>query len=186
MAEYLKEFTTEKINDSKKQWLHEANALNYPTIDIEKVFIYALNHIDYVNTNNDSLSYAILCDETSDCLAVVDVIISNNNPQKTYIKMLQVDLCPKYLDILLNDKMDQIDLVIDVYAKSTLGTILLTTHHKADIVKLYGRSQSMKLLLKSMESSINASQKFKGSTNWEGNWLTVDPTLFRMINNETN
>ena len=100
--------------------------------------------------------------------------------------MLQVDLCPKYLDILLNDKMDQIDLVIDVYAKSTLGTILLTTHHKADIVKLYGRSQSMKLLLKSMESSINASQKFKGSTNWEGNWLTVDPTLFRMINNETN
>ena len=188
MTNFLQEFSKEKLEESRKQWIHEANALNYPTIDIEKVFTYALNHLDYKKVNNDSLSYTVFCEESNDCLAVVDVIVSNNNPQKTYIKMLQVDLCPKYIDILLSDRMEQIDLVIDVYVKATLGTILLTTRHKADIVKLYGRTKSMKLLLKSMESSINTNEGFKGSTNWEGNWLTIKPTLFKMgaINEQVN
>ena len=170
---FLEQFTSGSLQLAKQSWIKDAIELDYPTIDIEKAFSYAENHIDYKNVVNDSLSYAIFDDKSKECLAVVDIVVSKNNPQKTYIKMLTVDLSPKLISILLKDQMEELEQIIDVYSRATLGTILLTFSHKADIVKIYGRSQSMRLLLKSIESSINTNTNFKCTTKWEGSWLTV-------------
>ena len=178
---YLEKFTHQSLSEAREKWLADAIKLNFPTIDIEKVFAFAASHIDYEKVVSDSLSYAIFNDETKDCLAVVDIIVSKDNPQNIYIKMLSVDLCPMLIDVLINDRMDRIEHVIDVYSQATLGTIMLTSSHNADIVKLYGRSQSMKLLLKSLESSINARTDIKLNTNWEGNWLAVTPKVDRIL-----
>lgn len=171
----LVEFTNETLDIANKQWLDEATQLDYPVQLVNKTFSNAVNNIDYANAKNNSLNYGIYCEKTGVCLAVVDVIVSKNNPQKKLIKMLTVDLCPYLVNDIISEKMEQVANIVNVYSIATLGTIALTDTHNIETVKLYGRDHAMKLLLNSLKSSINENPQINAVAVWEGLWLKVTP-----------
>lgn len=175
----LQKFTVETLEFAYSQWIDSAIELDLPSFEAEKIFSYARDHIDYDNKESSSFSYAIYSDDAKECLAVVDIIVSNNNPQRKYIKMLTVDMSPRLMNIIFSEQMENIDEISAVYLKAIKGTVLLTLSHKADIIKLYGRSLPIRLLLKSLESSINAENSFNVSTAWEGHWFSIFPNKQR-------
>ena len=176
MKRFLEEFTSELLQTAKECWISQAAKLDMPTVDVERLFDWSVNRIDYAKNNNDSHAYGVFDELTNSCLAVVDIIHSNNNPQKKFVKMLTVDLCPELSKVLINEEdMSKIDGVIDVYARATTGTLVLTLQHNAAIIKLYGRDEPMRLLLSVLKERINSSSEIFASAYWEGLWLTVAP-----------
>jgi hypothetical protein len=173
MSENLVKFTKESLGDAHSLWIKLAEQHDMPTIDIERLFDWSASRINYKGKSCESYAYAVLDDNTSECLAIVDIVHSTNNPQKTYIKMLTVDLSPKLMKALFKEDMNELEAIIDVYSKATYGTLMLTSEHKAMIVKLYGRDEPMRLLLSSLKERITLSPDIPIEAKWEGWWLTV-------------
>lgn len=174
MNEFISKFTLETLEQARMDWLACAQSLDQPTINVERVFALSSTRLDYEELTGDSHSYGVFCRNNKECLAVVDIVRSSNDPQRKIIKMLDVVLCPRLYETLSNVEMSKLEEIIDVYYKATHGTIKLTYEHDAQEVKLYGRNDAMRVLLTSLKERITADPELPLTATWKGHFLTIE------------
>jgi hypothetical protein len=173
MSQTLTQFDEKTLNEAKNAWFEMAVKLDMPSTEYEKIFEWAEKRINYENGNGDSLAYGFY-GQSKECLAVVDIVHDKRGiADKGRLKMLTVNLCPKFSTSQIEADVNKIEQVLDVYSEVTIGTIMLTSVHKSSIIKLYGRDDPMLNLLLALKERINGHEKIPLKANMEGRWLSL-------------
>jgi hypothetical protein len=169
----LKQIDSNCLAESRAIWLDKATSLDMPTFDVEKTFDWAASRIDY-ERKGDSYAYGVLEDNTTNCLAIVDIVHTDNKGKaNAWLKMLSIELRPEFTEqnILLDQSL--YEAAMDIYTASIIGTIELTDVHKARTIKLYGRNDSLLSLLTALKERLQSKMHNALQVNMEGRWLVI-------------
>ena len=172
MAARLKAFKPESLKATRDKWAESAEELDIPFLDYEVLLDWAENHIDYDATNGDSFAYGIFEGRHPAALAVVEIVYTRRSGGN-WLKMLSVKLGPMLAPAVIEAEPGRIVELIDIYAEAVVGTLLLTGSHKAKVVKLYGRNESLLKLIAALHERLKASMADKLVSKMEGRWLVI-------------
>ena len=165
----------ETIEIAKAAWIEMATKLDMPTADYAMQMDWAAKHLNYEAPNGDSLAYGVV-DEAGEIVALIDIVYSKRpGPDLGWLKMLDVKLSPKYSPAELDISTEKILIVADIYTAAFIGTIELTGHHIARVVKLYGRDAPLLAVLKAIKVQLNLIASDKFETTIAGRWLVISP-----------
>lgn len=172
MAARLKAFKLESLQATREKWAESAEELDIPFLDYEVLLDWAENHIDYDAANGDSFAYGIFEGKNSAALAVVEIVYARR-AGGNWLKMLSVKLGPMLAPAVIEGEPGRIVELIDIYAEAVVGTLVLTGSHKAKVVKLYGRNESLLKLIAALHERLKASMADKLVSKMEGRWLVI-------------
>lgn len=170
----ISKFTSELLAATQEAWINSADSLGIPSLDYERVLAWAQSHMNYDEENSiDSFAYGVFEDNVQEALAIVDVVYSKQHgPDVGWLKMLSVSLSPAYSPAIVDAEPEKLAQVIDIYAEATSGVIDLTGTHKARVIKMYGRNDSLLKLLVALKERLRIKLP-SCHTKMEGRWLVV-------------
>lgn len=126
-------------------------------------------HMDYADGGDEGLAYGIFRDGSKHAVAIVDVVYSKRGTK--WLKMMGVNLSPDLYLRLTGDNDDFVE-VLDVYQEAVFGTLALTSVHKSNTVKLYGRSGTLLAFLKALAGHTKPKLASLGiNVTVEGRWV---------------
>lgn len=174
MALKVSQFDAKLIEATREAWIDSAENLGIPSLDYERVLAWAESHLNYADANSpDSLAYGVFEDGEKEALAVIDVVYSKRpGPDVGWLKMLSVSLGPVLSPAQIDADPTKLAQVIDIYAEATSGIIQLTEAHKARVIKMYGRNDSLLKLLVALNERLRTTLP-NCHTKMEGRWLVV-------------
>lgn len=169
----FKQFSQESFKLTKDDWIISAESLGYSSFEFEKSLEYASSRITY-EENAESYSYGIFRTGSNSAVALVDVSHTTRVKDVGWLKMLNVDFSPAFsminTDIFDTKKFSE---KLEIYVASISGTINLTNHHKAKVVKLYGRNEHLLMLLNALNYHLTKNPDSEFGSRIEGRWLVV-------------
>jgi alpha-N-acetylglucosamine transferase len=168
----LRKFTSPTLGDTQKEWDRQI-AKDPDEIlrsQYDRIFSWAAGHIDYGNHQLDTFAYGLFHDGKHQADAIVEV--SYAKAGRKWLKMLDLHLSPE-LDAAFYDQTVDLSRMSQLFTAAIFGVLHLTdTAHRADTVKLYGRSGTLLSFLKGVATYINDRSKTPGLTvAIEGRWL---------------
>lgn len=173
MALKLAQFTAVTLQDTQNAWISSAENMGIPCIDYEKLLLWTASHIDYT-VSGDSFAYGIFDEDTTEAVAIIDIVYSRRpGPDIGWLKMLSVNVGPLLSAWEVDANPSKIAQVIDIFAEAIVGTIDLTSDHKARVVKLYGRNDHLLSTLIAINERLRAIGTAKFSSKMEGRWLVI-------------
>lgn len=172
MAHKMKPFTAESLKATEAKWREYADALDIPFLDYQVLLEWVEKHVDYANANGDSAAYGIFEGKSAHAEAVVEIVYTQR-PGGNWLKMLSVKLSPALAPAVLETDIAKVVTVVDIYATAVVGTLELTGVHKAKIVKLYGRNESLLKLLIALNERLKGTLADRITSKMEGRWLVI-------------
>jgi hypothetical protein len=172
MTNKLKPFKQESFAATQAQWKAAADALDIPFLDYEVQLDWAARHLDYGIANGNSLAYGIFEGKSAHAQALVEIVYTQR-PGNNWLKMLSVKLSPSLAPAVVDADPLKIVQVLDIYAEAVRGTVELTGSHKAKVVKIYGRNESLLRLLVALHERLKSGFADKLVTKMEGRWLVI-------------
>jgi hypothetical protein len=178
MAFELKKFTEDSLKSTIASWISSAENLGIPSLEYEVNLAWTENHIEYETDNNlltcSSLAYGIFESESDEAVAIVDIVYSHRSgPDIGWLKMLSVKLGPTLSPLEVDSDTSKLAQVIDIYAEAIIGTISLTSDHKARVIKLYGRNEKLLTLLVALNERLHILLKDTCHTRMDCRWLVI-------------
>jgi len=168
-------FNADTIARTEDSWLQELETApdTFPG-DVRRFIEFAKSHMDYGNKGAESLAYGVFDEGEHVADSIVEVIITK--PGKVWVKMLDCFVRPSISEKASSLDLEAVKALIAIYVASIVGMLALGNHHKAALVKFYGRSGPLLDVLILVEKSLN---EFKGDlrvkAKIEGRWLVVKP-----------
>jgi hypothetical protein len=162
----FKKFTDQTIAATETSWLQDKGSHAFPS-DIDTVIAAIKKQSDYADKTLEWYTYGIFDDKKPQAIAVIKVIVSKTG--RRLIKMIDCILKPSIEDSAIQSSPDALQLVPRIYAEAINGTIALTQDHKADVVKVYGRSNE--LLRALATTALILDSHLPASVTIEGRWL---------------
>jgi hypothetical protein len=175
----LAEFTQESLIATESSWNRDlGDSTNIFPGDVWRILKLAQEHSDYSNKHAISLAYGIFDGSNPNADSIVEIIVSKSG--KKWIKMLDCFICPSISEKSYNKNTLAIERLVRIYAAAIVGSIALADHHKATLVKVFGRSEALLYILTSVAKEINDSDvDLNVSATIEGRWLIVKPVKKR-------
>lgn len=165
----FRQFTNESFAATEAAWLDSSENLAMSSIEFEKSLDRARTRIDYEKGVN-SYAYGIFKKDEEEAVAIVDVTYSTKVKDIGWLKMLDVAFNPHYSDVDQTSS-ETFSEKMEIYVTSIYGTIELSNHHKAKVVKLYGRHENLLTLLYAMNYHLKDNADSAFNTKIEGRWL---------------
>lgn len=173
----MKQFDAKSIEKTAKAWLQDVETASVFPTDIPTIVSYVQNNAKYTPKDIetlDSVAYGIFADAKSEASAVVKVIISKSG--RRWIKMIDCHIRPSIEDSAIERVAGGFETIGEIYAAVITGSLKLTTEHKVNTVKVYGRSNALLQLITItahfLEKSF-AEQDLPFKVSIEGRWLVV-------------
>jgi hypothetical protein len=167
------QFTQETLSKTEKAW--EGDLKKFPDLfpgDIARILAFAKQ--DFSHSDKNDLAYGVFEDGSSVADSIVQIVITKEG--KKFVKMIDCFVRPSIYVRATKFEEGYVDKVVDVYIASIIGTLQIGDHHKANAIKVYGRSSALLAvltivakLLKDQEDAHNAVAAI------EGRWLVVKP-----------
>jgi len=168
----LIKFTDALLAETTESWITSADNIGIPSLDYEMVLAWAKSHL--ANQTDNSHAYGIFEDDDDAALAIVDIVYTQRpGPDVGWLKMLSIYLSPMLAPSEIESNTDRLLKVLDIYAEAIIGTINLTSDHKARVVKLYGRNDNLLRLLVALKERLSATLNDKCHIKMEGRWLVI-------------
>lgn len=171
----LLEFTADTLTRTEKAWKHdlESSPDSFPG-DIPRFIEFAKNNSDYKDLTASSLAYGIFQEDSQTADSIVEVIVSKTG--RHLVKMIDCFVRPSISEKAFKLDLGAIQRLVSIYAASIVGTILLGDHHKASVVKVYGRSRPLLTVLTNVATLVNESKPdLSVKASIEGRWLVIKP-----------
>ena len=160
MAKYkLAEFTDSLFNTTKAAW---SNLVDDDAYEIEVLTQLQWVESHLVQKDHDSFAMALVNNDSDNVDAIVEIVSSKKGAM---VKLLRVILSPEFWDI--TSKRDD---VINIYLDVFFNFIAANAIQSGSKVKIYGRTDEMMSLLRSIHSNWNVQG---GVADFEGRFLTV-------------
>jgi hypothetical protein len=174
MTYKLRKLDKTSVNATEKKWLSQAN--KYPNIffptEIEKDF-YWIRHVVEGKIDNGRIQYGMFKGVAKSADATIELVHTQKNASSAWLKMLEIDFSPELTAKAQAGDAEAIATVVAMYGDAVLGCIKLSgTAHKADTLKLYGRSDQ---LLKYFTYHVEVSKMTGVEITLEGRWLVFRP-----------
>ena len=175
MTYKLKKLDKTSVDSTEKKWLKQAG--NYPSVffptEIEKDF-YWIRHMVDGKIDNGRIQYGMFKSNAKSADATLELVHTKKNANNAWLKMLEIDFSPELTAKAQAGDAEAIATVISMYGDAIVGCIKLSgNEHKADTLKLYGRSDA---LLQYFRYHISVFQMKDIETTLDGRWLVFRPT----------
>lgn len=174
----LQKNTEESIKATETAWKRDlSHSTDIFPGDVWRIIKLLQENSDYTNKKAASLAYGIYAeDKVAD--AVVEIIVSQSG--KKWIKMLDCYIRPSISERAFRKDTVSIEKLIRIYAAAIVGALMLADEHKASLVKVYGRTETLLYILTSVASTINDQNIELGvKAVVEGRWLVVKPVKIK-------
>src|SRR5687768_15394344 len=169
----LSPFSEEILQATTEAWIASADSFGIPTLEYERNLAWAASHTNYLEPA-DSLAYGIFLDGGNEALAIVDIVHSKRPGRDVgWLKLLDISLSPSYSPSEVDANADKLLAVVDIFTVAILGTVDLTSDHKARVIKIYGRDEHLFSLLFALNERLHASLAGKLNSKMEGRWLVI-------------
>lgn len=162
MSKYkIREFTAERLAEVRRQWAGLAGDDEF-AIEMAGLFDWCATHIK--KQDGDSQAWELYNQDSDRCDAIVEIVDSHHG---SLSKLLKLFLTPELWDA--DDKREQIRaLHLDAYTE----VIRSGVHRGAKDVKLYGRTDLMLSILRSIHAHWPA-EETGAQASFKGRWLTI-------------
>lgn len=175
MSYKLKKLDKNSVDATEKKWVAQAG--KYPSVffptEIEKDF-YWIRHMVEGKIDNGRIQYGMFKGSAKSADATVELVHTKKNANNAWLKMLEIDFSPELTAKAQAGDPEAVATVVSMYGDAVLGCIKLSgSEHKADTLKLYGRSDA---LLKYYAYHVDVYKMKDVETTLEGRWLVFRPT----------
>lgn len=175
MSYQLKKFDTTTVDQTEEAWINQAKKhkdVFFPT-QIEKDFSWVRQFVDGTSTDG-VIHCGLFYDKSSVADATLELVHTRKSARSAWLKMLTITFCP---DLLIRADLGDKNAVISIvsmFNQAIAGCIQLSgKDHKADTLKLYGRSNE---LLQFFKYYVGVFKMKNIETSIEGRWLVFRPT----------
>lgn len=160
-------FNKAKIEASSKAWIEDANnGLGFPP-EIERHFKWVETHTE--PSDVDSMAFGVFGENKNVALGICEITIQRKSVRSKWVKMLRLHLKPSVDEAL---RSGDSDLAMQVFTQCMIGTMDLQLAHKANTLKIYGRTPQQLAFLKVLASHIDKHSTTKASI--EGRFLSIN------------
>lgn len=178
MTHKLLKFNADTVHKTERAWLNDLNSL--PDVFPGTVFrdvTFMKNNCNYETSNGNSCAYGVFAEDSHIADSIVQMVITKDGAK--FVKMLDCMVRPSVSEKAL--KYDQIAMstLVDIYIASIVGTLIVGGDHKANAVKVYGRTEQLLVILTLVASKykeLTAGKSNAAKCSIEGRWLVVKPT----------
>ena len=162
----LREFTGESLAKTEKAWL--ADLKKSPDVfpgDVDRMFAFAKQDFEGKNDR----AYGVFENGANVADSIVQIVVTKEG--KKFAKMLDCFVRPSIHEkAAVNFDDAAMEKVIDVYLTSIIGTLRIGGDHKANAIKVYGRTDTLLMVLTMVAKHL---KKHESKTSVEGRWLVV-------------
>ncbi len=138
-------FTNNRTQASRAAWDADVSAgLAFPS-EVDRLFDWVSTHQE--PSEHDAIAYGVFAAGSDVALGVCEVIIQRKSVRSKWIKMLKLTLKPSIDVQLQNGNSEE---AMKVFIESILGSARLQLTHKANILKVYGRTPDQLVFLKAL------------------------------------
>ncbi len=170
----LRQFDKNSLAKTEKAWSNDLK--KSPELfpgDIARIFAFAKQ--DFAKQDKNDLAYGVFKAGSDIAESVVQIVVTKEG--KKFVKMLDCFVRPSIYEKAMSFNEAAIDDVVEVYMTSITGTIQIGDDHKANAIKVYGRSHALLTVLTIVAKHLKDSfDTHKSSVAIEGRWLVVRPT----------
>ena len=160
---------------TKSRWEEVIEQQGMFNLDYKRVLDDLSTHIDYATAGQGEYrSYGIFGNGDSHASAVVSIVYTPKpRVARGWLKMLEVKLSPDYDEGIIMDDLGKLGEAIEIYAAAIFGTLSLRDVHRANVVKLYGRSSALLKFLVAVGTALKAKNLPNVEVSNEGRWLVI-------------
>lgn len=172
MSYEIQSFDKKLLDSTREQWLGDVAEYNLMPTEVEQIFFWAENRIDYTNDKNTEFSYGVFSQGSNVADAIVELVYSRLGSNNAWLKMLELRLRPQiYVSIENTEEIKVFHKVVEIFTACVVGVFSLTSErHKANIVKVYGRTPGLLQYLRLVASTLSNTLTNIDVT-IEGRWL---------------
>lgn len=165
-------FSEERIAASRDAWNRDAaDGLAFPT-EVDRLFDWVSTH--QVPTEHDAVAYGVFTKGSNVACGICEVIIQRKSIRSKWIKMLKLTLKPSVDNQLQTGDSEG---AMSVFTESIIGSARLQLTHKANTLKVYGRTHEQLNFLKALVRHIDGAADAKGGSPYkatiEGRFLSI-------------
>jgi hypothetical protein len=168
----FKEFNDSNLKTTRDAWLADANAGLAFGSEIERLFDWVSNH--RVPSQIDSMAFGVFPDKSNVATGICEVTIQRKSIRSRWVKMLRLHLKPSADEAL---QTGDSDLAMLIFTECLSGTIGLQLKHKANTLKVYGRTHEqlafLKVLVSHIDRNIKNKPDMKVKAEIEGRFLSI-------------
>jgi hypothetical protein len=168
---HFRAFDAESLRATKTAWEHDAEQGKAFPPDVAQTIDWVRAH---TTLTDNSIAYGIFEDEHGHtALAVCEVVISQPEPRKAWVKLLRLKLRPKIEESIFVNDPNAVSAATDAYVSAILGVFALKNVHNATTIKIYGRTQSQMGFLTLLASKLTDRKDAAMKASIEGRWLVL-------------
>ncbi len=173
----LKKFTSHSVASTKLAWNLEIKSSG--NVFANSTFLsgtWGLNglvksqDIEVAKGHSQNFVYGIFAQDTLVADAIVMLIVSNTS--KKVVKLIDCFIRPSIAEVAYLKDIEAIEKLSKIYMAAILGTIDIAERHAMRIVKVYGRSEPLLVVLNTIAEKIKA-QSSTLFASIEGRWLVI-------------
>jgi hypothetical protein len=144
-------FNESRLISTRAAWTQDAvDGLAFPS-EIERLLAWVETHQE--PSDHDAAAFGIFKEGTSTALAICEVAIQRKSVRSKWVKLLRLHLKPSVDDKL---QAGHPEGAMDVFVQAIAGSLNLQVLHKANTLKVYGRTNDQLNFLKALEKHVSA------------------------------
>jgi hypothetical protein len=169
-------FNQTMLDASRKAWISSLTKIGGFTPSLVQLF-------DWVSKNSEvkpeahgayEVAYGVFELGNPEAQAICELTVNRRSAQSKWVKMLNLRLHPRIEDGVFSNDIKATRAAIDAYTMCIVGVFTVKSSHKADTLKVYGRTHEQLSLLTALATTLNnGKSKHKLTSKIEGRWLVV-------------
>jgi hypothetical protein len=170
-------FNQQSFQNTDSAWTNEAQAgMAFPT-EVEQLLAWVKNHL--VSKDGQAVAYGVFPSGSKEADAICEVVITGTGVRSKWVKMLRVRLRPR-VDNALHSPDDTSNAgmreALKIFVQATVGLLKFGEVEKANMIKIYGRSQAHASFLRFLGIELENVKGKPMKASMEGRFLVVQST----------
>ncbi|WP_312589019.1 hypothetical protein [Comamonas terrigena] len=166
----FRKFTAESLEATSKQWLKLANKVNAFSPDVEQLLEWVKEHIDI---KENAIAYGVFPEGSDIAIGVCELIITRKSAKTGWVKFIRLRLDPQVDANIFANNSEGVVAAIEAYVACVAGVLAVKDLHKADTIKVFGRTQEQMQFLTLLSAALQKRDEAKFTTKIEGRWLVL-------------
>ncbi len=166
----FRKFTPTSLEATSKQWLKLADTQNAFAPDVEQLLEWVREHVDI---KENAIAYGVFPEGTEVAVGVCELIITRKSAKTGWVKFIRLRLDPQIDANIFSNKSEGIVAAIEAYVACVAGVLEVKDLHKADTIKVFGRTQEQMQFLTLLSAALTKRDEAKFTTKIEGRWLVL-------------
>lgn len=167
----FKQFDATSMAATRRAWCEDSESTGAFLPDVEQQLDWAESHVQL--TDNEIACGIFKDDHTQVASAICELIVTRKSSRAKWIKFIRLRLRPTIDSQIFNNDPAGLTAAIQAYIACVLGVFHMKNEHKANTIKVYGRTQQQMQFLAGLSAGLNKMDGITFKASIEGRWLVL-------------